>query len=82
MIDVIGPSAQNQVLQALNRVDRREEDAASVVVSERGGDSVSISSEAQNIFVAQESSAQIRSNLQNDTELTLSADPERLNALV
>lgn len=78
MADSVGPSAQNQILQTLNRVDRKETSAQAALSPVSSDDTVSISQEAQDLSQAQSAAIQISSDLGADATLGLSGDASRL----
>ncbi len=82
MVSVSGPSSQNQILQTLNRVDRKEASAQEVVSPQQGDDTVSISQEAQEISGAQNAASQISAELQQNEGLSLLPDDLGLNDLI
>lgn len=82
MVSVSGPSSQNQILQTLNRVDRKEASAQEVVSPQQGDDTVSISQEAQEISRAQNAASQISAELQQNESLSLLPDDLGLNDFI
>lgn len=78
MVDSVGASAQNQILQTLSRVDRKETSAEDALPSVQRDDTVSISREAQDIAEAQGAVVQISTELEQNSSLSLSADATRL----
>ncbi len=82
MVSVSGPSSQNQILQTLSRVDRKEASAQEVVSPQQGDDTVSISQEAQEISRAQNAASQISAELQQNESLSLLPDDLGLNDFI
>lgn len=82
MVSVSGPSSQNQILQTLSRVDRKEASAQEVVSPQQGDDTVSISQEAQEISRAQSAASDISAELQQNDSLSLLPDDLGLNDLI
>lgn len=87
MVDSIGASGQSQntaqTSQAKKNSDSNRSDTISGTSSvSNNSDTVNISSEALDLVQAQEASKAAATQLSEDQGATLSADPQRLNALI
>ena len=83
MVDSINPTGP---VQGVNNIKKSNETLKQVradgAASSDPVDDVSISDEALSLVQAEQAANQVREALANDTEQVLSADIERLNALV
>ncbi len=83
MVDSIGTSGQTQNAAQTSQVKKRGDVSK---VSDASGssqaDTVNISSDALDLVQAQEAARAIANQLSDDQSVTLTSDPERLNALI
>ncbi len=83
MVDSIGTSGQTQNATQTSQVKKRGDVSK---VSDTSGstqaDTVNISSDALDLVQAQETARATANQLSDDQSVTLTSDPERLNALI
>lgn len=80
MVDPVGPSGSVQNISSLNRQTQKHSEEMRGTVAEQ--DSVSISEEAVILADVEQLSAQVGTQIAEDTDLALSNNAERLNALI
>ncbi len=82
MVDSINSVGQIQNIQSVKSNTQKNKDTSETENASAPVDAVEISEEALNLAQVEKAAAEAASSLSSDGSLSLSVDPERLNALV